>query len=172
MQSKDPQPYNSFGNGAAMRSARSDGRLPLLRKFCRKRKPAPCTHNHPEGIKGAQAVALAVFRARSGSRKEDIRNEITERFGYDLSFCLDEIRPTYHFDETCQRTVPPAIIAFWESTDSRMPSEKQSLWAAMPIRWLQSLVPLQKDFTAVFRRNDDGNTKKGSDRVMECCGAF
>jgi ADP-ribosylglycohydrolase len=78
---------------------------------------AAVTHNHPEGIKGAQAVALAVFHARNGSTKEDIRKEITERFGYDLSLGVDEIRPTYHFDETCQRTVPPAIIAFLESTD-------------------------------------------------------
>jgi ADP-ribosylglycohydrolase len=78
---------------------------------------ASVTHNHPEGIKGAQAVALAIFRARTGASKDDIRREITERFGYDLSLTLDEIRPAYRFDETCQKTVPPAIIAFLESND-------------------------------------------------------
>lgn len=118
MQSKDPQPYNSFGNGAAMRVSPIGWAFTTAEKVLQEAEAsAGVTHNHPEGIKGAQAVALAVFRARSGSMKEDIRNEITERFGYDLSFCLDEIRPTYHFDETCQRTVPPAIIAFLESTD-------------------------------------------------------
>ncbi len=78
---------------------------------------AAVTHNHPEGIKGAQAVALAIFRARTGATKDDIRQEISERFDYDVSQTLDEIRPTYHFNETCQKTVPPAIIAFLESHD-------------------------------------------------------
>jgi len=78
---------------------------------------ATITHNHPEGIKGAQAVALAIFRARYGSTNEDIRKEITQRFGYDLSRSVDEIRPTNHFDETCQKTVPPEIVAFLELQD-------------------------------------------------------
>ena len=75
------------------------------------------THNHPEGIKGAQATALAVFLARHGASKEDIRKEIAGRFGYDLGRTVDGIRPEYHFDVTCQGTVPEAIIAFLDSTD-------------------------------------------------------
>ena len=76
---------------------------------------AATTHNHPEGIKGAQATALAVFLARIGKSKENIRQEIVSRFGYDLDRMLDEIRPTYEFNEFCQETVPEAIIAFLES---------------------------------------------------------
>ncbi len=78
---------------------------------------AAITHNHAEGIKGAQAVALAIFRARKKATKAEIKDEIGTRFGYDLSKSLDEIRPGYKFDETCQETVPPAIIAFLESND-------------------------------------------------------
>ena len=78
---------------------------------------AAITHNHPEGIKGAQAIALAILRARTGATKDDIRQETSDRFGYDLTATLDEIRPSYRFDETCQKTVPPAIIAFLESKD-------------------------------------------------------
>ena len=80
------------------------------------RSAAP-THNHPEGIKGAQATALAVFLARHGAPKEDIRKEIAGRFGYDLDRTIDEIRPHYFFDVSCQGTVPEATIAFLESTD-------------------------------------------------------
>ena len=75
------------------------------------------THNHPEGIKGAQATAAAVFLARKGSSKEEIKAAIESRFGYDLSRSLDEIRPTYAFDVSCQGTVPQAITAFLESRD-------------------------------------------------------
>jgi ADP-ribosylglycohydrolase len=118
MLAKDPQPYNSFGNGAAMRVSPVGWAFTTAEKVLQEAQAsAAITHNHPEGIKGAQAVALAVFRARNGSKKADIRKEITERFGYDLSLGVDEIRPTYHFDETCQRTVPPAITAFLESKD-------------------------------------------------------
>ena len=74
------------------------------------------THDHPEGIKGAQATALAVFLARTGAGKEAIREEIAGRFGYDLGRTVDSIRPTYGFDETCQRTVPEALVAFLDST--------------------------------------------------------
>ncbi len=74
------------------------------------------THDHPEGIKGAQATALAVFLARTGVGKEAIREEIAGRFGYDLARSVDAVRPAYRFDETCQRTVPEALIAFFDST--------------------------------------------------------
>jgi hypothetical protein len=75
------------------------------------------THDHPEGIKGAQATALAVFLARTGCSKEEIASEISRRFEYDLNRTVDEIRPAYTFNESCQQTVPEAIIAFLDSTD-------------------------------------------------------
>ena len=78
---------------------------------------AEVSHNHPEGIKGAQAVALAIFMGRAGASKNELRERISRDFDYDLRRVLDEIRPTYTFDETCQRTVPEAIISFLESTD-------------------------------------------------------
>lgn len=80
-------------------------------------RSAAVTHNHPEGIKGAQSVALAIFLARTGVGKEDIRREIETRFGYDLRRTLDEIRPTYQWDSTSPGSVPESIIAFLESTD-------------------------------------------------------
>jgi ADP-ribosylglycohydrolase len=81
------------------------------------KRSAEVTHNHPEGVRGAQAAAVAVFLARTGKGKDAIRNSIEELFGYDLHRRLDDIRPTYEFDESCQGTVPPAIIAFLESQD-------------------------------------------------------
>lgn len=79
-------------------------------------RTARVTHDHPEGIKGAQATAAAIFMARHGDIKSQIKARLEQMFGYDLSGRLDLIRPTYSFDETCQRTVPPAIVAFLEST--------------------------------------------------------
>jgi len=79
------------------------------------RRSAAVTHDHPEGIKGAQATAAAVFLARTTRDRELIRREIARRFGYDLDRTTDQIRPTYQFNETCQRTVPEAIIAFLDS---------------------------------------------------------
>lgn len=116
--SKSPQPYNSFGNGSAMRVSAVgwafDSEEAVLREA---EASAAVTHNHPEGTKGARAVALAIFLARGGMTKDDIRRQVTDRFGYDLTPTLDQIRPAYRFDETCQRTVPPAITAFLESND-------------------------------------------------------
>ncbi len=80
-------------------------------------RSAAVTHNHPEGIKGAQATALAVFLARSGADKTSIKSAIEERFGYDLARSLDTIRPIYDFDVSCQGSVPESLIAFLESTD-------------------------------------------------------
>jgi len=115
---EDPQPYNSWGNGSAMRVAPVGLACGDVASVLREaeRSAAP-THNHPEGIKGAQATALAVFLARHGAPKDDIRKEIAGRFGYDLDRTTDEIRPHYFFDVSCQGTVPQAIIAFLESTD-------------------------------------------------------
>lgn len=78
------------------------------------RLSAEVTHNHPEGIKGAEATASAIFLARAGSSKAEIKAYIEEQFGYDLSRICDEIRPTYHHVESCQKTVPEAISAFLE----------------------------------------------------------
>ena len=78
---------------------------------------AECTHNHPEGIKGAQATALSIFLARKENDKETIRKEITERFNYNLNRTVEQIRPNYCFSESCQKTVPEAIVAFLDSDD-------------------------------------------------------
>jgi len=78
---------------------------------------ASFTHNHPEGIKGAQATSACIFMARKGATKEAIRTYITNKFGYDLNHTVDDIRPTYVFNESCQGTVPEAIVAFLDSTD-------------------------------------------------------
>ncbi len=114
----DVRPYNSWGNGSAMRVSpvgfAFDDEETVLREA---RRSAEVSHNHPEGIKGAQAAALAVFLARRGESKEAIRQEISRRFGYNLNRTLEQIRPTYHFDPSCQGTVPEAIIAFLESRD-------------------------------------------------------
>ena len=99
-----PRPYNSYGNGSAMRVSAAA-------------ELAEVTHNHPEGIKGAQATAAAMFLARTGSSKADIRTYVEREFGYDLSRSCDEIRPDYHHVESCQETVPQAITAFLESSD-------------------------------------------------------
>ena len=115
---REKAPYNSFGNGSGMRVspcgyfARSlDEALDLAKQS------AEVTHNHPEGIKGAQAIAAAIFLARQHTPKEEIRDYIEQTFGYDLHRTCDEIRPTYLFDETCQGSCPEAIIAFLESSD-------------------------------------------------------
>lgn len=115
--SENPQPYNSFGNGSAMRVSPVGWAFDTEEKVLKQaRMSAEVSHNHPEGIKGAQAVALAIFMGRKGASKDELRERISREFGYDLRRMLDEIRPTYTFDETCQRTVPEAIISFLEST--------------------------------------------------------
>jgi ADP-ribosylglycohydrolase len=116
--SKDLKPYNSFGNGSAMRVSPVGFAFDTLDEtLAEARRSAEVTHSHPEGIKGAQAVAAAIFLARRGESKPRIKEYITSTFGYDLSRTLDEIRPTYSFDETCQGSVPEAIISFLESND-------------------------------------------------------
>lgn len=113
-----PEPYNSFGNGSAMRVSAVGWLYDSLEKTRTVAKAtANVTHNHPEGIKGAEATASAIFMARNGSSKEEIKKYIENEFHYDLNRTLDEIRPSFHMDETCQKTVPEAIIAFLEATD-------------------------------------------------------
>lgn len=112
---KDPQPYNSAGNGSAMRvSAVAWLYNDLAAVRSAARLSAEVTHNHPEGIKGAEATASAIYMARKGRSKEEIREYIVKEFGYDLSRTCDEIRPTYRHIETCMQTVPEAITAFLE----------------------------------------------------------
>ena len=116
--SDNPQPYNSFGNGSAMRVSAAGWLFDSLEETRHVAKlTAEVTHNHPEGIKGAEATAAAIFLARKGSTKEEIKAYIESEFGYDLSRTCDEIRPTYHHVESCQQTVPEAITAFLEETD-------------------------------------------------------
>ena len=111
-------PYNSWGNGSAMRVSAVGFAYNDLDKVLKKaEKTAVVTHNHPEGIKGAQATAAAIFLARTGKNKAEIKAYIEQKFGYDLDFTLDEIRPTFPFDESCQGTVPQSIVALLESTD-------------------------------------------------------
>ena len=115
---KIKEPYNSWGNGSAMRvspigfALEEEGKVLVEAK-----RSAEITHNHPEGIKGAQAIALAVWLAREGKSKQAIKAAIEVQFGYNLSRKIDEIRPIYKFDVSCQGSVPEAIIAFLESTD-------------------------------------------------------
>lgn len=117
LHSPDPGPYHSFGNGSAMRVSPVGWAFDSVEQVLREaEKSAAITHNHPEGIKGAQAVALAIFMARKQATQEQIRHEVAARFGYDLSRTLEEIRPGYRFDETCQQTVPQAMLAFLESS--------------------------------------------------------
>lgn len=113
---KDPKPYGSYGNGSAMRASpvgfAFDTVGDVLREAARS---AEFSHDHPEGIKGAQATALSILMARTEHDKARIREEITTRFGYDLDRTVDGIRPAYGHDESCQKTVPEAIICFLES---------------------------------------------------------
>lgn len=115
---QDPQPYNSWGNGSGMRVspvalfAKSlDEGLDLAKRS------AEVTHNHPEGIKGAQAVAAAAFMAGHGTSKAEIKKYVSDTFGYNLNRSIAQIRPTYTFTESCQGSVPEAIIAYLESKD-------------------------------------------------------
>lgn len=112
------RPYNSWGNGSAMRVSAVGWMFDTLEETERVAElSASITHNHPEGIKGAQATVAAIFMGRTGSTKEEIREYIQTRFGYDLSKTWSDIHPTYGWEDSCQGTVPPAIIAFLDSED-------------------------------------------------------
>lgn len=115
--SEDKAPYGSYGNGSAMRVSpvawAYDGIGQVEEKAA---ISALVTHSHPEGIKGAQATAACIYLARTGSSKDTIREYVVSRYGYELGRSLDQIRPAYRFNETCQETVPQAITAFLEST--------------------------------------------------------
>ncbi|GKU31483.1 N-6 DNA methylase [Clostridium folliculivorans] len=116
MFSDNPKPYNSFGNGAAMRvSAAGFVATSLEEAKILSKKITEVTHNHPEGLKGAEATVVAIYMARTGSNILEIRDFIDKNY-YPMNFTLDEIRDTYQFNETCQETVPQALMAFFEST--------------------------------------------------------
>ena len=118
LRAKNPEPYGSYGNGSAMRVSAAGwlyGTLDETRRIAR--LTAEVTHNHPEGIKGAESTACAIFLARTGHGKDAIKDYIVSEFGYDLSRSCDEIRPAYHHVESCQETVPEAITAFLEGVD-------------------------------------------------------
>lgn len=114
----DPEPYNSYGNGSAMRVSPVGWMYETLDETLRMAAvTAEVTHNHPEGIKGAQAIAAGIFLARNGADKAGIKEYIENTFDYDLDRTLDEIRPGYDFYEICQKSVPEAVIAFLEGED-------------------------------------------------------
>jgi ADP-ribosylglycohydrolase len=111
-------PYDSYGNGSAMRVSPVGWAFDSEEEVLNAAKSsAEVTHNHPEGIKGAQATALAIFRARNGQTQEGIAIEMAERFGYDISVPVDELRHTYKYNESCQGTVPEAIRCYMEASD-------------------------------------------------------
>jgi len=117
-QSDSLQPYNSWGNGSAMRVSPIGFAYDTMAQVLdAAEQSAAVTHNHPEGIKGAQATAAAVFIARNQRDKQAIKSFVEQTFGYNLSRTLSDIRPTYSFCESCQGSVPESIIAFLESTD-------------------------------------------------------
>src|SRR5262245_1638426 len=110
------QPYQSWGNGSAMRvSPVAYAATTLEEVLAEARRSAAVTHDHEQGVRGAQAAAAAVFLARTGAGKDEIRRYTEEQFGYFLDERLDDIRPTYHFDVSCQGSVPQSILAFLES---------------------------------------------------------
>ncbi|MDR1215141.1 MAG: ADP-ribosylglycohydrolase family protein [Treponema sp.] len=115
---KEKKPYNSWGNGSAMRVSPIGWAFKTLEEtLVQAKRSAEFSHNHPEGVKGAQATATAIFLGRMGASKQEIKSHIEREFGYDLNRTTAEIRPNYSFNETCQRTVPEAIIVFLESED-------------------------------------------------------
>ena len=117
-QDGERHPYNSWGNGSAMRASACGWVAKSIDEALDfGKRSAEITHNHPEGIKGAQAVAAAIFIARQGENKETIRDYLETTFGYDLHHTCDEIRPAYDWESSCQGTVPPAFMAFFDSHD-------------------------------------------------------
>ena len=113
----DIEPYNSYGNGSAMRVSPVAWAFKSLKKIQEEaKKSAECTHNHPEGIKGAVSVATLIHYARKGKNKDYLKQIISKEFGYDVSMTLEDIRTKgFDFDETCQATVPPAFVCVYES---------------------------------------------------------
>ena len=126
--SKEHKPYGSYGNGSAMRVSPVGFYFNSTEEvLVESKRSAEITHNHIEGIKGAQAVALSIYLARNNYTKEQIKNEITKRFNYNLDFTVDNLSLNNHHNETCQRSVPEAIVAFLKST-SYVSAIKNAIW--------------------------------------------
>lgn len=124
------EPYNSFGNGSAMRVSPVGWAFDTLEATeAMAEASAAVTHNHPEGVKGAQATAGSIFLARNGASKDDIRTYVVDKYGYNLDRSLAEIKPDYTFHETCQESVPEAIQAFLES-DNYEEAARKAVWLA------------------------------------------
>ncbi len=118
LRGNEQKPYGSFGNGSAMRVSAVGFAFDSIEKTMEVAKiSAEITHNHPEGIKGAQAAAVAIYLARTGSTKQEIKEYIENKFAYNLHRTCDEIRPSYRFDGTCQGSVPESLIAFFDSNN-------------------------------------------------------
>jgi ADP-ribosylglycohydrolase len=123
-----PKPYNSFGNGSAMRVSPIGWAFDSIGETIKEaEKSAAITHNHPEGRKGAKVVAASIFLARTGHDKSEIKKFIENSYSYNLSRTLSEIKPFYSFNETCQKTVPEALICFLESVDFE-DAIRKALW--------------------------------------------
>jgi ADP-ribosylglycohydrolase len=134
----DQRPYNSFGNGAGMRVSACGYFATTLDEALHLAKlSAEVSHNHPEGIKGAQSIASAIFLARQHQPKESIREYIARQFGYDMDRSCDSIRPGYNFDETCQGSSLRLLSPSWIVPTLRMPFAWQYRWVAMPIPSVQ-----------------------------------
>jgi ADP-ribosylglycohydrolase len=116
LKTKEYKPYDSWGNGSAMRVSPIGFAFETQdRVLDEAKKSAEITHNHIEGIKGAEATALAIFMARNGATKSEIRDTISDKFGYNLNRTVDKIRPNYKFYASCQKSVPESIICFLDS---------------------------------------------------------
>ena len=115
---KERKPYDSFGNGSGMRVSPIGFACKTMKDvLALAKQSAEVTHNHPEGIKGTQAIAAAIFLSKNGGSKDEIRDFLSSKFYDNLDRTIQSIRPNYHFDETCQGSVPEAIIAFLDSQD-------------------------------------------------------
>ena len=156
------RPYNSWGNGSAMRASAVGWMFDTIEETERIAElSASITHNHPEGIKGAQATAAAIFMARTGAAKEEIREYIQKRYGYDLSKTWSDIHPTYGWEDSCQGTVPPAIIAFLDSDDVWLPEKTERQLGLMK----KTGSPLS--YTAIEMIGEDGTLIKPHRKVKE-----
>jgi ADP-ribosylglycohydrolase len=168
VESGSRQPYNSWGNGSAMRVSPVGFAFSTLEEVLdQSRASAEVTHNHPEGVRGAQATAAAIFLARQGESKSRIRSAIETQFGYDLSRTTNQIRCTYRFNESCQETVPKRSSLSSTPRITKMPSGWQSLWAETPIRWGASRVGLPKRSTGASPPTS--HNALGHDWTTACC---
>ncbi len=151
---REREPYGSWGNGSAMRVSPVAYAYEALEEvLCHAERTAAVTHNHPEGIKGAQATAAAVFLARTGSDKDDIKQFVEDRFGYDLSKPLRAIRPATCSTSRVRGRCPSRWWRSWRRRISRRPCGMRSRWAAMPTRWPVLRGPSRKRISASQRRS-------------------